>query len=37
VDPPAACPVASDAAGFVRCLPHRHGTDGFTAIRFRRA
>ena len=36
VEPPAACPVAPDAAGFVRCLPHRHGTDGFTAIRFRR-
>jgi hypothetical protein len=29
--------VSPDAAGFVRCLPHRHGTDGFTAIRFRRA
>lgn len=29
-------PVAPDAAGFVRCVPHRHGTDGFTAIRFRR-
>jgi len=37
VEPPAAWPVAPDAAGFVRCLPHRHGTDGFTAIRFRRA
>jgi len=37
VDPPAACPVTPDASGFVRCLPHRHGTDGFTAIRFRRA
>ena len=37
VEPPTACPVAPDAAGFVRCLPHRHGTDGFTAIRFRRA
>jgi len=37
VEPPAACPVSPDAAGFVRCLPHRHGTDGFTAIRFRRA
>jgi 16S rRNA (cytosine967-C5)-methyltransferase len=37
VDPPAASPVAPDAAGFVRCLPHRHDTDGFTAIRFRRA
>jgi 16S rRNA (cytosine967-C5)-methyltransferase len=36
VDPPAS-PVTPDAAGFVRCLPHRHGTDGFTAIRFRRA
>ena len=36
VEPPAECPVAPDAAGFVRCLPHRHGTDGFTAIRFRR-
>ncbi len=37
VEPPVECPVAPDAAGFVRCLPHRHGTDGFTAIRFRRA
>jgi 16S rRNA (cytosine967-C5)-methyltransferase len=36
VDAPAAFPVAPDAAGFVRCLPHRHGTDGFTAIRLRR-
>jgi 16S rRNA (cytosine967-C5)-methyltransferase len=37
VEPPAAWPVPPDARGFVRCLPHRHGTDGFTAIRFRRA
>jgi 16S rRNA (cytosine967-C5)-methyltransferase len=37
VEPPAGSPVAPDGAGFVRCLPHRHGTDGFTAIRFRRA
>jgi 16S rRNA (cytosine967-C5)-methyltransferase len=37
VEPPAAFPVAPDAHGFVRCLPHRHGTDGFTAIRLRRA
>jgi 16S rRNA (cytosine967-C5)-methyltransferase len=37
VEPPAEFPVAPDADGFVRCLPHRHGTDGFTAIRFRRA
>jgi 16S rRNA (cytosine967-C5)-methyltransferase len=37
VDPPTAGPVSPDAGGFVRCLPHRHGTDGFTAIRLRRA
>jgi 16S rRNA (cytosine967-C5)-methyltransferase len=36
VDAPAGFPVAPDAGGFVRCLPHRHATDGFTAIRFRR-
>ena len=36
VDAPADFPIAPDAAGFVRCLPHRHGTDGFTAIRLRR-
>ena len=36
VDPPATMPVAPDSAGFVRCLPHRDGTDGFTAVRFRR-
>jgi 16S rRNA (cytosine967-C5)-methyltransferase len=36
VDAPATFPVAPDAAGFVRCLPHRHATDGFTAVRFRR-
>ena len=36
VDTPAGVPVAADDAGFVRCLPHRHGTDGFTAIRLRR-
>jgi 16S rRNA (cytosine967-C5)-methyltransferase len=36
VDPPAGFPVAPDAGGFVRCLPHRHATDGFTAIRLRR-
>jgi 16S rRNA (cytosine967-C5)-methyltransferase len=35
VDPPPS-PVAPDTAGFVRYLPHRHGTDGFTAIRFAR-
>ncbi|HET7341483.1 MAG TPA: 16S rRNA (cytosine(967)-C(5))-methyltransferase RsmB [Methylomirabilota bacterium] len=36
VDTPVDFPVAPDAGGFVRCLPHRHGTDGFTAIRLRR-
>jgi 16S rRNA (cytosine967-C5)-methyltransferase len=36
VDAPTGAAVAPDAGGFVRCLPHRHGTDGFTAIRFRR-
>jgi 16S rRNA (cytosine967-C5)-methyltransferase len=30
-------PVAPDQAGFVRCWPHVHGTDGFTAIRLRRS
>jgi len=37
VDTPSDFPVAPDANGFVRCLPHVHGTDGFTAIRLRRA
>jgi 16S rRNA (cytosine967-C5)-methyltransferase len=35
-DSPARFPVAADAAGFVRCVPHHDGTDGFTAIRLRR-
>jgi 16S rRNA (cytosine967-C5)-methyltransferase len=37
VDTPRDAPVAPDREGFVRCLPHRLGTDGFTAIRLRRA
>src|SRR4029434_9399197 len=37
VDTPREFPVAPYAAGFVRCLPHRLGSDGFTAIRLRRA
>jgi 16S rRNA (cytosine967-C5)-methyltransferase len=37
VDRPAGFPVAPDAAGFIRCLPHVHGTDGFTAVRLLRA
>jgi 16S rRNA (cytosine967-C5)-methyltransferase len=37
VDPPLEFPLVLDADGVLRCRPHRHGTDGFTAIRFRRA
>ena len=36
LEPPADFPVPAGADGFVRCLPHRHGTDGFTAVRLRR-
>lgn len=36
-DPPAEFPLPLDSDGTLRCLPHRHGTDGFTAIRFRRS
>ena len=36
VDPPPAFPIPLDPDGALRCLPHRHGTDGFTAIRLRR-
>lgn len=35
-DPPASFPIALDPDGVLRCLPHRHGTDGFTAVRLRR-
>jgi len=34
---PASFPFLLDPDGVMRCLPHHHGTDGFTAIRFRRA
>ncbi|MGH7334908.1 MAG: 16S rRNA (cytosine(967)-C(5))-methyltransferase RsmB [Candidatus Rokuibacteriota bacterium] len=37
IDPPPSFPIPLDAPGVLRCLPHRHGTDGFTAIRVRRA
>jgi len=37
VDAPADFPVAPDAGGVIRCLPHVHGTDGFTAVRLIRA
>ena len=35
-DPPPDFPLPLDAGGVLRCLPHRHGTDGFTAVRLRR-
>lgn len=35
LDPPSAFPLPL-TDGVLRCLPHRHGTDGFTAMRFRR-
>ena len=37
IEPPGDRPADTDQAGFVRFLPHRHGTDGFTAVRLRRA
>jgi 16S rRNA (cytosine967-C5)-methyltransferase len=37
IDAPGGFPLALDAGGVLRCLPHRHGTDGFTAVRLRRA
>jgi 16S rRNA (cytosine967-C5)-methyltransferase len=37
LDPPESFPLPLDADGALRCFPHRHGTDGFTAVRFRRA
>jgi len=33
LDPPPDFPLPVDTDGFLRCLPHRHGTDGFTAFR----
>ena len=36
LDPPSEFPLALDPDGFLRCRPHRHGTDGFTAVRLRR-
>ncbi len=37
LDPPAKFPIPLEAPGVLRCLPHRHGTDGFTAFRLRRS
>jgi 16S rRNA (cytosine967-C5)-methyltransferase len=36
IDAPDSFAPALDPDGVLRCLPHRHGTDGFTAVRFRR-
>jgi 16S rRNA (cytosine967-C5)-methyltransferase len=36
LDPPADFPVPADTGGAIRCLPHVHGTDGFTAVRLTR-
>jgi len=37
IDVPSSFPIPFDASGALRCLPHRHATDGFTAMRLRRA
>jgi 16S rRNA (cytosine967-C5)-methyltransferase len=37
IDPLDEFPLPLDADGWLRCLPHRHGTDGFSAVRFRRS
>jgi 16S rRNA (cytosine967-C5)-methyltransferase len=37
IDPPPSFPIPIDTDGVLRCFPHRHATDGFTAIRLRRA
>lgn len=36
IDRPRDFPLPLDDDGFLRCLPHRGGTDGFTAVRLRR-
>lgn len=37
LDPPEAFPIPLEPPGVLSCLPHRHGTDGFTAFRLRQA
>ena len=37
LDSPAEFPVSPEPSGILRLLPHRHGTDGFTAFRLRRS
>jgi len=36
LDPPDRFPLPLEPDGFLRCVPHRHGTDGFSAVRLRR-
>ena len=36
LDPPPGFPLPLDDDGVLRCRPHLHGTDGFTAVRLRR-
>ncbi|MFQ5829601.1 MAG: 16S rRNA (cytosine(967)-C(5))-methyltransferase RsmB [Candidatus Methylomirabilia bacterium] len=37
LDAPEDFPISLEAPGVLRCLPQRHGTDGFTAFRLRRS
>ncbi|MBI3624906.1 MAG: 16S rRNA (cytosine(967)-C(5))-methyltransferase RsmB [Candidatus Rokubacteria bacterium] len=37
LDLPAKFPTPLEQPGVLRCLPHRHGTDGFTAFRLRKS
>ena len=37
LEPPADFPIPLEPPGVLRCLPHRHGTDGFTAFRLQKS
>ncbi len=37
LDPSADFPIEPEPSGVLRCLPHRHSTDGFTAFRLRKS
>ena len=37
LDPPVGFAIEPEPSGVLRCLPHRHGTDGFTAFRLRKS
>jgi 16S rRNA C967 or C1407 C5-methylase (RsmB/RsmF family) len=37
LDPPESFSIPLDPPGVLRCLPPRHGTDGFTAFRLRKS